>query len=63
MERTSWSCHHGVARWHEACDCVPDGAWKGPLRAAFDRLAEGIDAQTERDRPDLAGLARPVGGA
>lgn len=59
MERTSWSCHHGVARWHEACDCVPDGAWKGPLRAAFDRLAEGIDAQTEAIARTLPGSPDP----
>ncbi len=47
-DRTSWSCHHGVARWGASCDCVPDGAWKGPLRAALDRLAGGVDAATEQ---------------
>jgi hypothetical protein len=47
VEGTSWSCHHGVARWREACACVPDGTWKGPLRAALDRLAEGVDTQGE----------------
>ena len=41
VERTSWSCHHGVARWETACGCVADGAWKAPLRAALDRLAGG----------------------
>ena len=41
VERTSWSCHHGVARWETACECVGDGAWKAPLRAALDRLADG----------------------
>jgi hypothetical protein len=41
---TSWSCHHGIARWETACDCVTDGSWKGPLRAALDRLAGGVDA-------------------
>ncbi len=43
-ERTSWSCHHGVLRWTAECPCVPDGRWKGPLRAALERLAGGIDA-------------------
>lgn len=61
VERTSWSCHHGVARWHEACDCVPDGAWKTPLRAAFDRLAEAIDTQTEVIARALPGSPDPWG--
>ena len=47
-DRTSWSCHHGIARWGASCECVPDGAWKGPLRSAFDRLAGGVDAGTEQ---------------
>ncbi|MCU0484299.1 MAG: DUF3536 domain-containing protein [Chloroflexi bacterium] len=47
VERTSWSCHHGVARWSGECPCTADGRWKGPLRAAFERLAGGIDAVTE----------------
>jgi hypothetical protein len=35
---------------------VPDGRWKGPLRAALERLAGGIDVATEslaRDLPRL----------
>ena len=59
VERTSWSCHHGVARWHEACGCVPDGAWKTPLRASFDRLAEAIDSQTEVIARTLPGSPDP----
>jgi hypothetical protein len=47
-ERTSWSCHHGVARWATECPDAVDGRWKGPLRAALDRLAGGIDAVTEQ---------------
>ena len=43
VERTSWSCHHGVARWVTECGCVSDGRWKGPLRAALERLAAAID--------------------
>jgi hypothetical protein len=46
VERTSWSCHHGVLRWSGECSCAADGRWKGPLRAAFERLAGGIDAVT-----------------
>jgi hypothetical protein len=46
-ERTSWSCHHGVARWSAECPDAVDGRWKGPLRGALDRLSGAIDATTE----------------
>jgi hypothetical protein len=46
-DRTSWSCHHGVLRWTAECPDVPDGRWKGPLRAALERLAGAIDSVTE----------------
>ncbi len=55
VERTSWSCHHGVLRWSGECGCVPDGRWKQPLRAALERLAGGIDALTESRTAALAG--------
>jgi hypothetical protein len=42
-ERTSWSCHHGVLRWSGECPDAADGRWKGPLRAALERLASAID--------------------
>jgi hypothetical protein len=42
-ERTSWSCHHGVLRWYAECPDAADGRWKGPLRAALERLASAID--------------------
>ncbi len=55
VERTSWSCHHGVLRWSGECPDTPDGRWKAPLRAALDRLAAGIDAVAERAVAGLAG--------
>jgi hypothetical protein len=58
-DRTSWSCHHGILRWSSECPDVPDGRWKGPLRAALERLAGGIDVATEslaRDLPRLADI-------
>jgi uncharacterized protein DUF3536/glycosyl hydrolase family 57 len=55
VERTSWSCHHGVARWGWECPDAADGRWKAPLRAALDRLASGIDAATDSA---FAALAR-----
>jgi alpha-amylase/alpha-mannosidase (GH57 family) len=43
-ENTSWSCHHGVARWEEGCACTRgDSGWKGHLRLALNRLAEALD--------------------
>jgi uncharacterized protein DUF3536/glycosyl hydrolase family 57 len=43
-ERTSWSCHHGVARWAADCACTPTGsAWKAELRGALNWLAAAID--------------------
>lgn len=47
VERTSWSCHHGIARWSGVCGCTADGGWKTPLRQAFDRVAGAIDLATE----------------
>ena len=47
VERTSWSCHHGVARWSAECPDAVDGRWKAPLRDALERLAGGIDAVTD----------------
>jgi hypothetical protein len=45
VENTAWSCAHGVARWSIGCSCTPgDQQWKPRLRAAFDRLAGGVNA-------------------
>lgn len=47
---SSWSCHHGVARWSTGCPCTEgDSSWKAPLRRAFDRLAEQVDAAYTRE--------------
>jgi hypothetical protein len=59
VERTSWSCHHGVARWGAGCGCVPDSSWKLPLRVALERLAGGIDAATEMIARALPGAPDP----
>ncbi|HET7702331.1 MAG TPA: DUF3536 domain-containing protein [Candidatus Limnocylindrales bacterium] len=55
-DRTSWSCHHGIARWGAECPDADDGRWKAPLRAAFERLAGSIDAVT------AVAFAQAVGG-
>jgi hypothetical protein len=46
-DQSSWSCHHGVARWAGECPDVRDGHWKRPLRQAFDRFAAALDALSE----------------
>jgi hypothetical protein len=59
VERTSWSCHHGVARWSAECPDATDGRWKAPLRAALERLAGSIDALTDRRFAMLPGAPDP----
>ncbi len=54
-DRTSWSCHHGVARWGGECPDADDGRWKAPLRAAFERLAGAIDVVVELALADVPG--------
>jgi hypothetical protein len=54
-ERTSWSCHHGVARWSGECPDADDGRWKAPLRAALERLAGAIDIVTAAAIAELPG--------
>lgn len=41
---TSWSCHHGISRWKEACPCSPTGDWKANLRRAMDEVGAMLDA-------------------
>ncbi len=55
-DRSSWSCHHGVLRWHAECPDVPDGRWKSPLRGALDRLAGAIDEATDQLAGGIRGL-------
>ena len=59
-ERTSWSCHHGLARWSYECADAADGRWKGPLRSALERLAGGIDAITASAFAGLPGTPDPL---
>ncbi len=47
-ENTSWSCHHGVKRWHGVCGCTPNSEWKKHLREALERLENNLDRIFER---------------
>ncbi|MBN1409893.1 MAG: DUF3536 domain-containing protein [Spirochaetales bacterium] len=46
---TSWSCVHGIARWHRDCGCSTGGQkgwnqeWRTPLRNAFDFLRDNLN--------------------
>jgi hypothetical protein len=54
---SAWSCVHGVGRWLEDCGCHTGGepgwsqAWRGPLRAAFDRMRDAAVEVFERRGP------------
>ncbi len=43
VDRSSWSCHHGVTRWSGDCGCTPNSHWKAPLREALDCVARIVD--------------------
>ncbi|HWC72965.1 MAG TPA: DUF3536 domain-containing protein [Gemmatimonadales bacterium] len=59
VERTSWSCAHGIERWRSNCGCRLKGntqqEWRGPLRAAVDWLAAELHAIYEREGSQLPG--------
>ena len=47
-EYTSWSCHHGVKRWSEECECTPGAKWKLPLREILKQIAREIDFECQK---------------
>lgn len=56
VERTSWSCSHGVGRWSEDCGCTTAGgsqAWRVPLRESLDWLRDEIDVIYEANAGKL----------
>ena len=48
IERTSWSCPHGIRRWDEGCTCESgrhsgrSHEWRGPLRNAISALSRAL---------------------
>jgi alpha-amylase/alpha-mannosidase (GH57 family) len=59
VERSSWSCIHGVKRWAEDCGCCsvqrPDWnqAWRVPLRKSMDFLADRVDTIFQAKGPAI----------
>ncbi|HWX93973.1 MAG TPA: DUF3536 domain-containing protein [Terriglobales bacterium] len=59
LERTSWSCMHGIARWESDCGCNSGAnhhwkqTWRRPLREALNWLRDELDAMYEVGAKDL----------
>ncbi len=59
LERSSWSCAHGVERWRSDCGCEAGGRpgwrqhWRAPLRAALDELRGRLEALFTREAGKL----------
>ncbi len=47
-EFSSWSCHHGIKRWSQGCECTPQSEWKKFLRAAIDSVASVVDEKFDQ---------------
>lgn len=53
IERSSWSCAHGIERWRSDCGCNTGGhpewnqEWRAPLREALDWIRDMLAPQYE----------------
>lgn len=53
-DKSSWSCAHGIQRWHADCGCRINQEpgwnqkWRTPLREAFNSLQRSVDAVFEK---------------
>jgi len=59
VEKTSWSCIHGIERWRADCGCSSGGRpgwnqqWRAPLREALDWLRSELTPKFERKAATL----------
>ena len=57
VERTSWSCVHGVERWRADCGCNSGTGWhqkwRAPLRTSLDWLRDALMPYYEREAAKL----------
>lgn len=59
VERSSWSCAHGVERWRSDCGCSTNAQegwnqkWRAPLREALDFLRDCVRGPFEDKAKDL----------
>src|ERR1051326_951077 len=59
VERTAWSCAHGVERWRSDCGCSTGGdpgwnqRWREPLREALDWLRDEVADIFEKRGADV----------
>jgi hypothetical protein len=55
VERTSWSCPHGIGRWDDGCPCESgrhagwSHAWRGPFRSAIQALSSALSGVYARE--------------
>ena len=57
-DNSSWSCDHGVERWHSNCGCNGgkpgwNQLWRAPLRKALDDLRDAVAPLTEKTGNEL----------
>ena len=59
IEKTSWSCFHGIDRWWSNCGCNSGGhpgwnqEWRTPLRDALDKLRDSLGSPFDKQGREL----------
>ncbi|MDR3567423.1 MAG: DUF3536 domain-containing protein [Syntrophobacteraceae bacterium] len=59
VERTAWSCAHGLGRWSADCGCHLGGEpgwnqkWRAPLRLSFDYLRDALSDHFQKEMAKL----------